>query len=212
MINKQIKLFLFALIIAISGCTSVPQEAPLLSEEVGKQIRDAKSSHLALLNQYFIVKRNQIDIFIDQVWIPEFAENVFKKPKIRSKWNSIVSNNNKKQRLIFITRIGSLIQKKINAKRNQLTTPVDELEYLLTKKINNHYDNLLTANSTLTVYLKSSFAVKELQTSAVKKLNIDKKLSSHITKADKILEYIVSAKGSYVKNKDKIDDILNKLK
>ena len=133
MTNRKIKLSLFALIIAISGCTSVPHEAPLLSEKVGKQIRDAKSSHLALLNQYFIVKRNQIDNFIDQVWIPEFAENIFKKPKINSNWNYIVNNNNKKQRLIFIPRVGSLIHKKINAKRNELMFPVDELEYLLTK-------------------------------------------------------------------------------
>lgn len=212
MIKNKIKFSLLLFVFAISGCTSLPQETPLLSEEIGEQILDAKSSHLALLNQYFIVKRNQIDVFIDQVWIPEFAKNIFKKPKINKGWNSIVNDNDKQQRLIFITRLGALIQKKINAKRIELMKPVDELEYLLTKKINNHYDSLLAANSTLTVYLKSAAAVKELQNRALKKLKLDKNLAVHIDKADEVVEKIIAGKGSYIKNKDKIDKILNKLK
>lgn len=212
MIKSKIKYSLLLFVFAISSCTSLPQETPLLSEEIGEQMLDAKSSHLALLNQYFIVKRDQIDIFIDQVWIPEFAENIFKKTKINKGWNSIVNNNDKQKRLIFITRLGTLIQKKINAKRIELMKPIDELEYLLTKKIINHYDSLLAANSTLTVYLKSATAVKELQNRALKKLKLDKNLAVHIDKADEVVEKIIAGKGSYIKNKDKIDKILNKLK
>ena len=212
MMNNKINFFLLLFIISLSGCTSLPQEAPLLSEEIGLQITSTKSSHLALLNEYFKIKRARIDDFVTQTWIPQFAKNTFKKPKVNKQWNKIVSSNNKNQRLLFITGLGTLLQKKINAKRIELMAPINELEELLVAQLDEHYDNMLTANSTLTVYLKSSSSIKELQNKALKKLKLDGKLTSHFDKADKIVEHIVSGKDSYLKNKDKIDKVLNKLK
>ena len=205
-------IFFLFFIFSLSACTSLPQEAPLLSEEIGLQIQEAKSSHLALIGEYFKVKRARIDDFIDQTWIPEFAEKIFEKPKINRAWNSIVSSNNKRQRLAFITGLGTRLQKKINAKRIKLMAPIDELEELLTKQLNNHYDNILTANASLTVYLQSSSAVKEIQQRALKKLKLDGKLVGFLDKTDEIVQKIVSGKDSYIKNKDKIDSLINKLK
>lgn len=212
MIKTKYKTLLFLIVFSISGCTSLPKEAPLLSEEIGQQLIYLKSSHLLLLNQYFDVKRDLIDNFINQTWIPQFAKNTFNKPKVNNQWNKIVNSNNKKQRLLFITGLGTLLQKKINAKRLELMSPVNELEELLAARLNEHYGDIVTANSTLTVYLKSSVALNELQYKALKKLKVDSKFKPHLDKADKIVEYIVSGKDSYLENKDKIDKILHKLK
>ena len=65
----------FLIMTAFSGCVSIPQEAPILSAELGKQIVEARSSHLALLDQYMNEKRDLIDEFVAREWIPTFAEN-----------------------------------------------------------------------------------------------------------------------------------------
>lgn len=210
--HKQARFFLLFLAFFLSGCTSLPQEASQLSAALGQQISDAKSSHLNLLHLYFHEKRRRVDEFIEQVWIPKFAKTVFKQKTINAGWNKIVKNNNKKQRLLYITGVGTLLQKKINSKRIELMEPVYKLEKLLINKLNEHYDSMSTVNSTLTVLLKSSAAVQELHNRALKKLGLDEKWSRHMDKADEIIEAITSSADSYYENQDKIDSILNKLK
>lgn len=211
MTNNIFKLFLSVTLLGLSGCSSLPQQAPELSAEIGLQIMETKASHLALLNQFIIQKRSSVDDFITKVWIPEFAKNVFKKPSVSKEWDRVVESNNKTQRLIFITGLGTLLQKKINAKRIELMHPVDELEHHLVSHLYNHYDDMLTANSTLTLFLNSSLSIKERQNKTLQKLHINN-INEKMLIADDIVAKIVSGKYSYTKNKNTIHLMLNKLK
>lgn len=210
--HKNLAISGFLLMITLSGCTSIPQEAPQLSAVIGKQIIEARTSHLTLLGQYMNAKRDRIDEFITREWIPTFTDNVFKQPTVKKEWNRIVRSNDKQERLVFITGLSSLLQNNINAKRLELMHPIDEVEHLLVARLNEHYDQMLAANSTLTAFLDSSRSVKERQQSVLGALKIDGKLSNYMNKANEIVGKIVSGKDAYDKNKDKIQVILDKLK
>ena len=81
--QQFLMIFGFLLMLALSGCVSIPQETSQLSAEIGKQIIEARSSHLALLDRYMNAKRDRIDEFIAREWIPAFAEKVFEKPTVK---------------------------------------------------------------------------------------------------------------------------------
>lgn len=196
----------------LTGCLSIPQEAPELSAEIGKQIVEARSSHLALLDQYMNEKRDRIDEFIAREWIPAFAVKVFKKPTVKKEWDRIVRSNDKEERLVFITGLGSLLQNKINAKRLELMAPIEEVEHLLVAHLNMHYDQMLAANSTLTAYLDSSWSVKERQHRVLKFMNVDGKLTEYMGKADEVVSKIVASKDAYDENKGKIQKIIDKIR
>lgn len=202
-------LFLLAPGLFLSGCVSMSEEVPQLSAEIGKRIIESKSSHLALVRQYMNEKRERIDEFIEREWIPEFAEEAFKQPAISHAWDSVVQSNSKQKRLKFIVGLGVRIQQKINRKRQELTKPVDELEALLIQGLETHYNEMITANSTLTTYLDSAVSVKERQGRAMKLLKVDgSKLTGYLASADKIVGNIVSGKHAIDDNREKIEGIL----
>lgn len=196
----------------LTGCVSLPQEVPELSAEIGKRIIESRTSHLTLVHRYLQEKRDRIDEFIAREWIPAFAENVFRKPTIAREWDRIVHNDDKTARLEFITGLGTLLQNKINAKRLELMAPIDEVENLLVAHLNEHYDQMLAANSTLTAFLTSARSVKERQRRVLGVLEIDGKLSAYMGKADEIVGKIVAGKNAYESNKDKINGILDELR
>jgi len=198
--------------VAMAGCVSLPPETPQLSAEIGKQIIESRTSHLALLGQYMNEKRDRIDEFIAREWIPEFASQAFTRPAVKEAWDHIVSSNNKTERLEFIVGMGSRLQQRINAKRQELIAPINELEQSLTARLNEHYDQMLAANSTLTAFLDSASAVKEREHRVLSSMKIDGKLTEYMGKADEIVGKIVSGKGAYEANKDKIQGILDQVK
>jgi len=210
--NKLFQGLLFVLALVFSGCISLPKEAPELSAEIGGQIITSRASHLALLGQYMHEKHDRIDAFIAREWIPEFARAVFASPTVKSEWERIVSNNDKPARLEFIVGLGSRLQQKINAKRLELMQPIDQLEQMLTALLNEHYDQMLAANATLTAYLDSASSVKVRQHRVLTVLKVDGKLAGYMAKADDIVGKIVAGKDAYQANREKIEDILDKLK
>ncbi|GAV19378.1 hypothetical protein MMIC_P0312 [Mariprofundus micogutta] len=210
-ISKILSLFLVIGFI-LAGCVSVPAQSPELSAEIGKQIVESKSAHVALLGQYMNEKRDRIDEFIAREWIPAFATNVFKQPAVEKEWGRIVHSNNKPERLEFITGLGSMLQNKINAKRLELMAPIDELEQLLRVSLNEHYDQMIAANATLTTYLDSAVTVKERQHRVLKFMKVDGKLTQYMSKADEIVGKIVSGRDAFEKNRGKIQGIIDQVR
>jgi hypothetical protein len=212
----NIRRSLFALVIVLFfvtlGCVSIPRETVQLSSELGMLISESRSAHLALVRQYMSEKRERIDEFMFREWIPEFARQVFKQENIEKEWERIVGSNDRVERLEFVTGLGVRLQQKINSKRQEVMKPVNELELLLVARINDHYDEMLAANSSLTVFLESASKVKAIEQEMMKKLHIDDKLSRMISSADKVVDKIIEGRDAYEKNRDKIEKIIDELR
>lgn len=66
----------------MSGCVTIPPEAPSLSSELDRRISALENANVTLLNCQFDQKRMEVDRFIQDVWLPEFASEFFQKPFI----------------------------------------------------------------------------------------------------------------------------------
>lgn len=195
----------------VGGCVSIPREAVQVSAEIGTRVVESREAHVALVRQYMKEKRARINEFIAKEWIPEYAKQVFRKEAVVTEWNRIVGTNDSAERLEFIIGLSERLQQRINAKRDELLAPVDELERLMVQRTNKHYDELIAANATLTTLLDSAAGVKERQKRVLAFMDADEKFSRYMTWADDVVGKIVSGKDAFEKNREKIEKIINRL-
>ncbi|QOI95893.1 hypothetical protein [Aeromonas salmonicida] len=144
-----------SLALSLTACVNVPSEAPDLSIELGKRIQLLEQSHKSLVNQFFEEKRRLLEVFLYDVWLPDFAERFFAKEGISKVWDQIVHNNNKNDRLRFILEVAPKVQQALNAERERLLRPLNDLERQLLTSLSTEYSNAKAINNTLTSYLTS---------------------------------------------------------
>ena len=74
---KNLKILLVIFILTLVGCSNIPKEAPELSIELGKKIKTLEDSHINLVGSYFDMKRDLVNKFFEDEWIPKFANEFF---------------------------------------------------------------------------------------------------------------------------------------
>jgi hypothetical protein len=174
---------LLCLLVLLAGCAHVPPEAPQLSAELGKRISTLEDSHVTLLHRFFDQKREAVDRFIHTEWVPTFAENIFSDPDMESYWQTIVSEDNARDRLTFLIKAGTKLQRRINQKRQELMDPLDTLERRIEQKLRADYHQARAMNNSLTGLLASAAEVTEnrqryLEMAGARDEEIEKALST----------------------------------
>jgi ribosome-associated translation inhibitor RaiA len=191
-IFKKISQIAFMLI-AISGCVSIPSEAPELSAELGQRISAIESSNIILLQRFFDQKRSEVDRFIDEEWVPLFAEKFFNNPQISKMWDKIVKSNNKTDRLDFIIKLGPKLIAKISEKRASMIRPLDELEREIERQIRAEYSQAKAINNSITSFLVSAAEVANNRNRYLNELGVSETdVSSAINKTDDAISSLLS--------------------
>ncbi len=149
------------LLAALSACATIPSEAPELSMEMGNRISALEEAHLNLLHRFFDEKRKDVDAFLVEEWVPEFAAQFFSDPAIERVWLEIVDTDSKQDRLEFMLRLGPRLQARINAKRLELIKPLDEAERLVERALREEYQQARAINNSLTSLLSSAAKLDE---------------------------------------------------
>ncbi len=205
--------FIIVLLSLNIGCISIPKQAPVLSEEIGKRVASVEQSHINLLHVYFDEKRSELDDFISKTWIPEFAKNVFANPTVESKWNEIVSSNDIQQRMDFIIQLGTGMQEKINAKRLELVQPLNDIEQKLEQEIRDSYTSIKSANNAITSYLNSAVKVDENRNKYLSMFGItEDKINNTIDKVDSFVSDLTDKAETVQQQEEKVEEYLQKLK
>ncbi len=211
--------FLIACIFFLFSCATIPSEAPELSAMLGNRISSIEEAHINLLHSFFDEKRSQVDQFLSDEWVPVFAEEIFASPVIAATWNEIVRSDNKEDRLKFLIKLGPKLQARINAKRTELVTPLDNLEKEIERRLRNDYDEARSINNTITSFLASASKVDENRKRYLEALGVsDKKMVEAIDDVDSAVSALLGqaktaeektekAKQYYEKLKDAIDKI-----
>lgn len=156
MIRRLAGICLLALAAALPGCASIPAEAPELSAQLGARISAIEAAHNRLLGQFFAEKRKAIDEFVQDVWVPAFAAEFFGDPQIDAVWAEVVASTDPQDRLKFIVMVGPRLQERINRKRLELITPMEDLEREVKARLKVEYDQARAINNTLTSFLQSA--------------------------------------------------------
>lgn len=183
--KRKIKILNYILFFLFIGCTNIPPEAPELSVELGNRISAIEQANMTLLNRFFDLKREEVDRFIEEKWMPIFAEEIFKNSHIQSVWNIIVRENKPEQNLKFLLVIAPKLQEKINSKRKELIDPLDNLEREIETNLKSEYDQAKSINNSITSFLFSASKVSENRDRYFKILGIeDAKIGDAIDKID----------------------------
>jgi len=181
---KKISLVILMLF-TVTGCVSIPSEAPELSAELGNRISAIESANIILLQRFFDHKRSEIDRFIDDEWVPMFADKYFSNHQIAKAWDEIVKSNNKKDRLEFITKLGPSLIAKINEKRASMIRPLEELERGIERQIRAEYSQAKAINNSITSFLLSASEVTANRNRYLDELGISETdVSTAINKTD----------------------------
>lgn len=211
--SKVILLIFIVFLPGLQGCATIPHEAPELSVQLGKRISDIEDSNITLLNRFFDQKRKEIDRFIEEEWVPTFAENFFANPQVSKAWDTVVRENDKEQRLQFLVRMGPVLQKKINQKRLELIQPLDELERRIEKTIRDEYAQARSINNSITSFLLSAAKVAENRDRYLGMVGLtDQKIGPVIDKTDEVVSNLISKAKDAPDKVQKAEEYIEKLR
>lgn len=204
----------------LAACVTIPQESADLSIELGKQISSLESTHLALLDKYFIEKRDRVDQFLIREWVPEFAAQFFANDQIKQLWDKVVHSNDPADRLQFIVMFGPKLQGKINQKRLELIRPLDEAERLIKQNLNSNYNQAYAINNSISSFLVSASKVADNRNRYLDMFGVkDKTLTGILDQVDTAVESLAEKAEKVASKEDKakeyyqkFTDLKNKLK
>ena len=206
-------LFSSVLFLGIVGCATIPPEAPELSLELGNRISAIEDSNITLLHRFFDQKRKEVDKFVENEWVPTFAEEFFSNPKISKAWNTIVREDDKNQRLKFICKTGPKLQEKINNKRLELIKPLDDLERRIEKKIRDEYEQARAMNNSITSFLLSASKVAENRNRYLGMVGVtDEQIGKIIDKTDDAVSDLLKKTKDAQEKIDAAEVFFNKLR
>jgi len=206
-------LVLFLHFLIFSGCATIPSEAPELSAELGKRISVIEKSNITLLHRFFDQKRKEVDKFIEEEWVPTFALEFFSNPTVSNAWNTIVSENDKNERLKFIVKSGPKLQAKINQKRLELIQPLDDLERRVEIKIRDEYIQARAINNTITSFLVSASKLTETRNRYLEMVGVtDETIGNIIDKTDDAVSDLLKGTKDTQENINTGKDFIEKLR
>jgi hypothetical protein len=186
--RNRISGFTFAGLIVIlvaftlGGCASVPKESVELSKEVGRGIAESQRSYTGLLNTYFAAKKQQVDQWIENEYLPEYLSNIQTGLK-KSGQPTALSVQQMRD-----------VLRDVVMERDQKHLDLENTRMLLLTKCNEHYTLLSQGNAGVTGMLQSMVNVREATSSAMQTIKttsggkvdldqIDRKFNDYLKKA-----------------------------
>ena len=211
-IHSKIVAVVFAILLLI-GCTTIPPEAPDLSAELGNRINAIQEANLTLLHRFFDLKRAEVDRFIQDEWVPVFAEEIFSDPRMKATWNTIVTENNPTDRLKFLIITGPRLQERINEKRTELVSPLDDLERRIEQNIRGEYEQAKSINNSITSFLVSASKISENRNRYLEMAGVtETQVGQAIDKVDDAVENLVSYGEKAEDSVSKAEEYLSKIR
>jgi len=187
------KPLLFVIVICgliIQSCATIPKEAVQLSEELTSMIRSAEVSHLALVDEYIAGRRERVNEFFEETWIPTFMGFVLTRQRVKDDLE--VANDLKSKQAVF-KDILTDASSEIKNQRDTFMTAIDRVENELRNAVSAHYAQMLAVSQALTAHLASAAKVTEAREELMAALKIDMKkilpLDQINNILDKALEY-----------------------
>ena len=212
MFKKLRQLTLIVASLSMLACVSIPPEAPQLSTQLGNRIAAIEESNLTLLHRYFDRKKQDVDQFIQNEWVPEFANQFFSDPAIARVWNQVVASGNSEDRLKFILKTSPKLQQRINQKRLELIQPLEILEQRIETKLTADYAQAKAINNSITGFLLSASKVVENRDRYLEMVGVSNdEITQMIDKTDGIVSDLLVKSKDLQGKIDKGEEYLQKI-
>jgi hypothetical protein len=199
--------------LVLIACASIPPEAPEMSAELGKRIVTIQNANITLLHRFFDLKRAEVDQFIQNEWVPTFAQEIFSDPAVKKAWDTIVAENNTSDRLRFLITMGPKLQERINRERIELVKPLDDVERRIEETLRNEYTQAEAINNSLTSFLVSASRVEQNRNRYLQMMGInDNKIGTAIDSVNDVVGNLLSGAEKVDNNVKKANEYLQKLR
>lgn len=180
--NCSIKklIFLAAFSIGLTGCASVPSEVVELSYTVGQDIREIERSYDALITFKFDAMRQDRLDYLENEWVPVYLEAFVETGRLVDVargdvvWSesdetfvSPTTGLENRQLLDTVLVWSETAIEEIEGKRAELIEPLDDQERLVRAEAAAAFDQILSANATVTAHLNSIKKVQDVQNQAL---------------------------------------------
>jgi len=165
----------FSILIGIISCASIPASTATLSQEVISEADAMHKLNIALVNQLFDERKQKVNDFINNQYIPTFVKNFEAKIPanidVRAELPNIL-----KSVMPVISRKRDSLQNLVDTQRNQVITSLNE-SYTNYQRASGTLQNLITS----AVKLKQSEANTLAQIQSLTKTNINvNKIEGHL--------------------------------
>ena len=148
--SKAFKLFCVGWVFLLSGCAGMPKQSVQLSQEVGKGIASYHQAYTNVLNEYFAQKREAINRFILNTYLPAYIENI--KAELKA-----AGEDPEKLHPFMVHDV----VKDVAAKRDAMQEELEKTRIALIDAVSKDYLLLIHANATITGLLQSAVDVNE---------------------------------------------------
>lgn len=224
-IGVIIVLFLF------TACASIPKETVLLSQTLGNDLQALHKSHCDITDLYFKKIENDINSFVDDVYVPFVIHYALKsqlqdykngKACLYSTIELAGKQEGKEESKAAINDMQEFLeaaQNQIYSKRNELLSPIKQQHSKITQSINQSYENAINGNLTITAYLQSLRKLKGTQQEALSIIGFqgaDSLLTNSLLNVSERVEKALEIGNKIdIKSKDaykQLEEISNKIK
>ncbi len=180
--NISIKkiIFLASCSIGLTGCASVPSEVVELSYTVGQDIREIERSYDALITLKFDAMRQDRLNYLENEWVPVYLEAFVETGRLVDVARGDVVWSESDEMFVSPTRglenrqlLDTVLVwsetaiEEIEGKRAELIEPLDDQERLVRAEAAAAFDQILSANATVTAHLNSIKKVRDVQDQAL---------------------------------------------
>lgn len=180
---KYIRLFLCLML--LTGCASVPKASVELSEELTGMIIKSKQSHLNLLDGYTSIRKAEVDKFMNEKYIPSFTANFVRESGVLGYIQAAQTDKEKGAEILEFSEAAFPI---INEKRRVYMEAVNQMDLLLRREIEAHYQEMLNVNQALTAHLASAAEVVQTRQQLQQQLGVDTENILPLDRANQIME------------------------
>ena len=137
-----------------AGCATISAESVALSQMITDRVNTTHAAYMGLLDEYFILRRQQIDAAIQNTYLPLYMKNIREGAEAAGETLDFSDPE-----LIN----GILID--INSKRDEMQLELDRVRATLMSQISTDHTLLLQASGSLTGLLASAVEVNEVRKS-----------------------------------------------
>lgn len=168
-----------------SACASIPKEVVTLSQTLGKDIKVLHNSHINTVQVYFGKIKYDINSFIDEKYAPFIIHYVLKSELANYKQGKTslfgtieIAGQKEGQKeandaIAVMMDFQEAARKQIESKREELLSPILKQESEITNAVNQSYENVQYANSSITAYLQSIRKVRVAQQQALSMVGLE---------------------------------------
>lgn len=168
------------MLILVTGCAQVPKEAVELSATVGRDLAEMRKSHTELVKIYYEGLINNINQFIDDVYLPYQIQRTLSDEEIKQDMLASIeaasredaTGQSQKDAFQKLKYFHLIIHQEVEDYRKIKLGPVNKQYKSVLNGINESYEQIHYANSIVTGHLAAVVEVHDSQNEILEELDL----------------------------------------